>query len=293
MRRTGSLALLLLLATGASAQEAATTFKSTEIAAGIYMIEGADGFAGGNMGLLVGEDHIAMIDDGLEPSAPQLLEFVEQVAGGPITFVVNTHVHGDHAGGNAHFAENDAIVVAHENIRQRLLADAGPAGGPAGLPVMTFTDSVSFHLNGIEAHVHHVPGAHTDGDAFIVFPDVDVIHAGDVWFHDRFPYIDLDNGGTLDGYIAAQRKIIEMAGQDTTIVPGHGPLGSRADMEANLSMLIDAQAAVRQLLDEGLSEDEIVAANPLAEFHDKYDWAFITTERMTRTLVRGLQSEGS
>lgn len=286
--KTGSLVLLSLFAGSALAQEPATTFKSTEITDGIYMIEGADGFAGGNMSLLVGSDHIAMIDDGLEPTAPGLLTFVEQLAGGPISFVINTHVHGDHAGGNAHFADHDAIIVAHENIRTRLEADASAAGGAGGLPVLTFANGVDFHLNGIDAEVHHAPSAHTDGDAFIVFSDVDVIHAGDIWFHKRFPYIDLDNGGSLDGYIAAQRRIIELAGNDTSIVPGHGTIGSRADMEEDLAVLIDSKARVQQLVDDGRSEDQVVESNPLSDYHDEYDWGFITTERMTRTLYRAL-----
>lgn len=286
--KLGSLACLSLFAGTALAQEAATTFKSTEITDGIYMIEGADGFAGGNMALLVGADHVAMIDDGLEPSAPGLLGFVEELAGGPVSLVVNTHVHGDHAGGNAHFAENNAVIVAHENIRRRLLSDAQPAGGPGGLPALTFEDGVTFHLNGIDARVHHAPIAHTDGDAFIEFPDVDVVHAGDLWFHQRFPYIDLDNGGSLDGYIAAQRRILSLASDETTIIPGHGPIGSRSDLEEDLAVLIDGKARVERLVEAGRSEEQIVEANPLAEYHDSYDWAFITTERMTRTFYRAL-----
>lgn len=287
MRKTVA-AILLLLAAQAGAQDVAKTLKSTEVVPGIYMIQGADGFAGGNMSVLVGEDHVAMIDDGIAPVAPILLTYVEKIAGRPINFMVNTHVHGDHAGGNAYFAENDVVVFAHDNIRKRLLEDAEPAGGPGGLPVITFAEGVNFHLNGIEARVFHVPNAHTDGDSVIHFPSVNVILTGDIMFNGLFPFIDLDNGGSVDGFIAAQRKILGMVNDETIIVPGHGEIAMRANLDKDLKVLIDGKARVAALIDAGKSEDDIVAENPLADYHDEYNWGFITTERMTRTLYRDL-----
>ena len=127
--------------------------------------------------------------------------------------MVNTHVHGDHAGGNAHFAESGTVIFAHDNIRKRLVEDSSAAGGPGGLPVITFGDGVTFHLGNIEARVMHMPAAHTDGDAMIYFPGANVIHTGDILFHAIFPYIDLDNGGTVDGYIAAQKQILTIGGR--------------------------------------------------------------------------------
>ena len=283
-----SLALLIVFAMPASAQELATAFKSTEVAPGIHLVEGADGFGGGNIALLVGKQYVVLVDDGLEPIAKILQEYVQGLAGRPINFVVNTHVHGDHAGGNAYFAENDTVVVAHENIRRRLLEDADPAGGPAGLPVLTFEDGVNFYLDGIEARIFHLPHAHTDGDAGILFPGLNVLQAGDTYFNGLFPFIDLDNGGSVDGYISAQRRLLEMASPDTKIIPGHGPLASRADLEKDLATLIEARALVEAMVEDGKTEDQIVAANPLAKFHDDYNWGFITTERMTRTLYRDL-----
>ena len=280
--------LLYLLSAAAVAQNAATAYTSTEVAPGIYVLVGADGFGGGNIGLLAGEDHIAIIDDGLVPTAEILLNYVNKLAGRPVDFVINTHVHGDHAGGNAHFAANDAVIVAHENVRERLQADAEPAGGAGGIPTITFADGVTFHLNGIEARVHHLPQAHTDGDAFVVFPAANVIHTGDVFFNGMYPFIDLDNGGSVDGYIAAQRRIIELSDSETRIIPGHGDIATKADLEAALAMLLDARASVKALVDSDKTEQEVVAANPLAAYHDKYDWAFITTEHMTRTLYRDL-----
>ncbi|MDJ0941604.1 MAG: MBL fold metallo-hydrolase [Woeseiaceae bacterium] len=280
--------LFLLLAPLALAQDAEITFKSTEISSGIYMVEAEGGFGGGNMAILAGDKHVAMIDDGLPPLAPKLLDHVTETVGRPIEFMVNTHVHGDHAGGNAHFAESGTVVFAHDNIRKRLLADSTGAGGPGGLPVVTFGDGVTFHLDNVEARVIHVPTAHTDGDAFIYFPKANVIHTGDVLFHALFPYIDLTSGGTVDGYIAAQKAILDLADDDTKIIPGHGALTNKAGMQADHAMLVAGQVAVKALVDQGMSEDEAVAANPLAEYADDFNWGFIDAERMTRTIYKDL-----
>ncbi len=290
MRKILLLAVLLTSAT-ALAQNFATSFETTEVAPGVYMVEGVGGFGGGNMAVLIGDDHIAMIDDSMPPLAPMLLEHVlEATDGADIDFMINTHVHGDHVGGNAHFAESGTVVFAHDNIRRRLIEDPSPAGGAGGLPVVTFADGVTFHLNDLEARVIHMPTAHTDGDAIIHFPGVNVIHTGDIWFHDLFPFIDLDNGGDVDGYIAAQIAIWEMADDDTKIIPGHGGLADRRELRNDIDMLVGAQAAIKALFDDGMSEDDVVAANPLAEYHETYNWGFITTERMTRTIYRDLEA---
>jgi len=280
--------LTLLAATAAAQFQPATSINSTEVVPGIYMVEGVGGFAGGNMSLLVGDDYVAMIDDGIEPVAPLLLAHVTETAGRPINFMINTHIHGDHVGGNAHFAENGTVVFAHENIRKRLLEDSKDAGGDGGLPVVTFGEGVTFHLNGLDAKVFHVPQAHTDGDAVIHFPGVNVIHAGDIMFHKLFPYIDLDSGGTVGGYISAQQKLISMADDGTKIIPGHGGLATKADLQRDLMALTDGQARVKMLIDQGKTMDEVLQENPLSIYHDEYNWSFITTEIMTRTLYRSL-----
>lgn len=283
------LALFTLAAVGtAAAQDDEVSFTSEELAPGVYMIYGVGGFAGGNVGLLVGDDHVAVIDDSMKPLAPKLAAHILELTDRPIDFMINTHVHGDHVGGNALFAKNGTIVFAHENIRKRLIADPSPAGGTDGLPVVTFDDGVTFYLDGIEAHVKHVPNAHTDGDSIIHFPGANVIHTGDALFHSLFPYIDLDSGGSVDGYIAAQRAILDLADGDTKIIPGHGTLTDKAGLEADLAMLVDSRDRVQALIDDGAGEDEVLTANPLADYHDTYNWSFITTERMTRTLYRDL-----
>jgi glyoxylase-like metal-dependent hydrolase (beta-lactamase superfamily II) len=283
--------VLLLIALPSYAQDAPVSFKSTEVVSGIFMLEGDGAFAGGNITLLVGDEYRVLIDDGISSFAPALIEAASELAGGPIDFVINTHVHGDHVGGNAALSDTGALVFAHDNIRKRLLADPTEAGGPGGLPVVTFSDAVNFHVNGLNAFAFHVEHAHTDGDAVIEFQGVNVIHAGDVHFNYLFPYIDLDNGGSVAGYLAAQKRILAMADDDTTIIPGHGAIASKADLQTAVDVLVDSEARVKNLVLEGKTEAEIVAANPLSVYHDTWNWGFITTEKMTRTLYRSLTSD--
>ena len=287
----------LLLAPLASAQEAASPFAAVEVAPGIYQIGNTnEGFAlnqpsdfvGGGVGLLVGDEYIVMIDDALEPTAPALVELAEEIAGRPIDFVINTHVHGDHVGGNAYVTEKGALVVSHEQLRARMKEDPKLNTGPGALPVITFSDRMTFHVNGEQAIAFHVPRAHTDGDAVIHFTSANVIAAGDLSFRGLFPFIDIDSGGTVAGYMDGMQRLIDMADENTRFLTGHGPVATRADLEQDLAMLNDAKARVKNLLDQGMSEEDILAANPLADYHDQYSWFFITTERMTKTLIRSL-----
>lgn len=284
--------VLLVLAATSVAGAADNPFEATELAPGIFMLAGSGNeFVGGGVGLLVGDEYVVLIDDVIVPTAPQLLEKVQEIAGRPVDFVINTHVHGDHVGGNEQAAKNGAIIVAHDNLRRRMEADPKLNTGPGALPVITFSDNVTFHVNGQQAFVFHVAQAHTDGDAVIHFRDANVIAAGDISFRGIFPFIDLDSGGSVAGFKAAMRRVIEIADDETKIITGHGPAGTRAGVEQDLAMLVDAEARVQALVDQGLTADEIVAANPLADYHDDYNWGFITTERMTRTLIRSLTTD--
>ncbi len=276
------------------AQDSEISYKSTQLAPGLYMLEGQGGFAGGNIGVSTGEDGIVLIDDGLPPLTGTLLAAIGELTEGPVEFVINTHVHGDHVGGNEALGSRGAVILAHDNLRHRMVTEGmttpdGDVPAPRdALPVLTFSDSVTFHLNGRRAFVFHVEQAHTDGDAVIHFPDDNVIHAGDVMFNGMFPFIDLDAGGSVDGYIAAQERILTLADEQTKIIPGHGPLASRKDLEAAVDMLRVTHDRVRALVDAGQSEEEILTANPLKDYHDDWNWGFITTERMTKTLYREL-----
>jgi glyoxylase-like metal-dependent hydrolase (beta-lactamase superfamily II) len=286
--------LLVTLCASTEAQEADVSLSSTELGDGLYMLQGEGGFAGGNLGLSTGEDGVVLIDDGIGPLAEKILAAVTEITGMPVDFVINTHVHGDHTGGNAALHDAGATVVGHENVRRRMVkSDAASAdgSGPApkeALPEITFSRSLTFHLNGHEAFVFHVARAHTDGDAVIFFRDADVIHAGDVFFNRLFPFIDLDSGGSVAGYVKAQEDVLSLAGRDTRIIPGHGPLGGKPELQAARDMLVDARKRVKELVDAENSEEEILAMNPLAPYRD-WGWDFITVEVMTRTLYRDLK----
>ena len=285
-------AILIALPAGVTAQDAEVSIKATQIVPGITMLEGVGGFVGGNMAVIVGKDGVVLIDDGIEPFSQMILDTVNQYTEEPVDYVLNTHVHGDHVGSNKIFHGAGATVIAHENIRKRLAEggwqtmDGNRPAEVAEMPVLTFTDAVTFYLNGHTVHVFHVPSAHTDGDSMIHFPDVNVIHASDVVFNGLFPYIDLDSGGSVDGYLAAMRKVLELADDGTQIIPGHGPLANKADVQRAYDMLVDADNRIRAMVGDGKSEEEIVAENPLADYHDDWNWGFITTERMTKTLYR-------
>lgn len=277
------LAVLILLAPMALAQETPAPIEHTEVADGIYMLHSI-----GNVGLLVGDEYVVMIDDSLRQRGEQVVAKAEALAGRPVDFVINTHVHGDHVGANEALADSGAIIIAHDNIRKRMLDDPELNTGPGALPVITFSDEVTFHVNDQEAWVFHLPAAHTDGDAAILFREANVIAPGDIVFRGIFPYIDLDNGGSVAGYKAAMQKLIDMADEDTKFISGHGPMGTRAGLQEDLAMLSNAEALVKALIDAGMEEEQIVSANPLSLYHDQYNWSFITTELMTRTLIRSL-----
>jgi glyoxylase-like metal-dependent hydrolase (beta-lactamase superfamily II) len=287
----------VLLAPLASAEETASPFAAVEVVPGIYQIGNTnEGFAlnvpadfvGGGVGLLVGDEYVVMIDDVMEPTAPALVALAEELAGRPIDFVINTHAHGDHVGGNVYVTEKGAIVISHDKLRTRMEGNEKLNTGPGALPVITFSDRMTFHVNGEEAIAMHVPNAHTDGDAIIHFKNANVIAAGDLSFRSLFPFIDLDSGGTVDGFIAGMQKLIDMADEETKFLTGHGPVATKAGLEKDLAMLLDAKARVRNLVDQGMSEEDILAANPLADYDEEYSWFFITTERMTKTLIRSL-----
>ncbi|MDA0680562.1 MAG: MBL fold metallo-hydrolase [Proteobacteria bacterium] len=289
MKKISLLTILAMVVSGAAlAQEGEVSWKSTELEPGLYMLEGVGGFAGGNLGLLTGDDGIVLIDNGLSNLAAMTVASIEKLTSDPVNFVINTHAHGDHAGANAAFTKTGATVVAHDNLRRALLADK--EFDQRGIPELTFNDSVSFHLNGHTAYVFHLPSAHTDGDAAIKFTEVNVIHGGDVFFNKVYPFIDLDGGGSVDGFIAGQQAILAKADDNTRIIPGHGPLANKADLQSAVNMLIDARSRVKALVDAGKSKDEVLTANPLSAY-ENWSWDFITTEVMTNTIYRSLTTE--
>ncbi|GGC96999.1 MBL fold metallo-hydrolase [Aquisalinus flavus] len=279
--------LALAITATAIAQDQDVTIEATDLGGGVYMLVGQ----GGNIGISAGPDGVLMIDDQFDRLSENILARVEEITGGQeLKYVLNTHYHGDHTGGNEAMTAAGGTIVAHANVRVRLASGEEPRPDEA-LPVITHEDGMTFFWNDNEIQIHYVPNAHTDGDSMVFIPNLNIIHTGDTLFSGRYPYIDLDGGGTVDGYIANLANIVEMADADTQIIPGHGPLSTEADVRALHDVLVEAKAAVQALVDEGLSADEIVAADPLAEWNETWAWGFINGERMTRTIVTDLMSE--
>lgn len=290
-QRTLFAAAALCLAPVAAAQDA-PEIETTDLGDGVYMLAT---HVAGNVAIITGADGVWMIDTQMGPIAPGLDEAQKAVSGGAdVRLVLNTHLHGDHVLGNAYFAERGALIMAHASVRERLEnpspnAVTGNTPEPLSggfLPVIGIPGGSEIILNGHTARIHHTPDAHTDGDLWVHFVEADLIHAGDLLFSGMYPFIDLDNGGTVGGMIAGMQAIADAAGPDTRIIPGHGQLSTREDVLAGIAMLTAAREAVSALAAEGLSLDQVQAANPLASFHDAWNWRFITTERMTAILYR-------
>ncbi len=284
-------AFALCLAPFAHAQDVPEV-ETTDLGDGVYMLAT---HVAGNVAVITGEDGVWMIDTQMGDIAPALDEAQKAVSGGAeVRLVLNTHLHGDHVLGNDYFAERGALIMAHASVRERLMnpsanAVTGSTPEPLSggfLPVIGIPGDSQITLNGHTARIHHAPDAHTDGDLWIHFEEADLIHSGDLLFSGMYPFIDLDNGGTVAGMIAGMQAIADAAGGDTRIIPGHGPLSTREDVLASIAMVSAARAAVAELAAQGLSLDEVQAANPLAPFHDDWNWRFITTERMTVILYR-------
>ncbi len=269
--------------------------KTTKVADGVYMLEGA----GGNIGLSTGADGAFVIDDQFAPLSDKITAAIAAVTDDKVEFLLNTHWHFDHTGGNEAFGKSGAHIVAHDNVRKRLkegmerddgLPNSPPAPADA-LPVITFSKTISFHWNGQHIKVRHPEKAHTDGDAVIVFKDANVVHMGDIFFNGSYPFIDLPSGGDVDGYIAAQESVLAEIDNDTKIIPGHGPLADKADLQRAADMLKEARARVQALVDDGKDANAAVAADPLADLNEEWGKGFINGERFVRILHASLSAE--
>jgi glyoxylase-like metal-dependent hydrolase (beta-lactamase superfamily II) len=214
----------------------------------------------------------------------------------PVRFVLNTHWHGDHTGGNKDLGESGTLIVAHENVRKRMSTDQfieafgmkEPAADPAALPVVTFTDAVTFHLNGDEIYAFHVAPAHTDGDSVVQFRKANVLHGGDTFFNGMYPFIDLSSGGSVNGMISAADRMLALAGEATKIIPGHGPLGTKADLKAYRDMLATSRDRVAALVKAGKTLEQVTAARPTADLDAKWGQGFIKPDPWVSILYKDL-----
>ena len=258
----------------------------------IYMIEGK----GGNIGLSFGTDGVFMIDDKFADMSEDIIKEIQKKDKNLVQFLVNTHHHGDHTGGNVNMKEAGATIVAHENVRKRLNesfknATEKSEADSRKLPTITFTEDMTFHYNGEEIMIFHVHNAHTDGDAIVYFTGSNVIHMGDVLFKDKYPFIDLDNGGSVMGYIRALEKIAMLVDDKTVIIPGHGNIGSKQDLETTANMLNVLYRRVSYHYVNKKSEAEIIAMRDFTKpFDDKgFGKGFISTEKMLQTLYNDVK----
>jgi glyoxylase-like metal-dependent hydrolase (beta-lactamase superfamily II) len=236
----------------------------------IYMLEGS----GGNIGLLTGKDGTVMIDDQFAPLSEKIKTAIKQVTDAPVRFVINTHFHGDHVGGNENFGKDGAIIVAQSNSRLRMTKDEfdstfkqmRKAAPYDALPKVTFGDSVTLHLDEETVQVKHVPHAHTDGDAIIFFKESNIIHGGDVFVRYGLPFIDQRHGGSIDGMIAGADVILNLANNDTKIIPGHGDIATKKDVSDYKDMLVTIKSRIADGIKQGKSLSEIIAADPTKEY---------------------------
>jgi len=286
--------MLLMVAPIAMAQDfSKVEIKVTKVAGTVYMLQGA----GGNIGVSVGDDGIVVVDDQFAPLAEKIQAALKGITDKPVRFVINTHWHFDHVGGNAYF-QKQGPVLAHENIRERMAKGATLLGNvvkPAekdALPIITFNDTASVHLNGEEIRAVHFPKGHTDGDSVVFFTKSNVVHMGDDFVTYGFPFIDIESGGGVRGMIAACEKVIATLAPDVKVIPGHGPLSTVADLKPFVAMLKDATARIEKGIREGKSAEQLKRDKVLAGYES---WGgegkFITTDKFIDTLYADLAGQ--
>jgi len=259
---------------------------SEEISEGIYILTGS----GGNIGLSVGKDGVLMIDDQFAPLSQKINAAIDKITDQDIRYLINTHWHGDHTGGNENFANDGATIIAHDNVRKRLSTDqirpfgrTTPASPKTAWPKLTFNDKMNVHFNDQSIQLIHIHNAHTDGDAFVYFPESNVLHMGDCFFKDRFPFIDRDMGGSPDGAIKAVQIAMMIADSETKIIPGHGTLASKDDLLRYHTMLITMRDRILKVIKDNVAEEDLDFAE-LTKDYKSWGGGFINAEKMVKTL---------
>jgi len=266
--------------------------KTTRVSDNFYTLEGQ----GGTVGVLVGPDGVFMVDCQFAPLSDKLAAAIRQISDRPIRFLVNTHVHGDHTGGNENFGKMGATIIAREQLRQRLMHPNPAANGtpvpptqPVGLPMITYNGILTLHMNGEDIQVIAIPAAHTDGDSMVRFVHADVIMAGDFYRSIQYPNIDRTTGGSLNGTIDGLGQILARAGPNTKIIPGHGPMVDRNAVLAHRDMILAVRDRVAKLVAEGKSQEEVLAAKPTADYDAKVPNSTETTQRFVTQLYAELK----
>ena len=279
----------------------AVSITSEDLGGGIHVLFGR----GGNIGLSTGDDGALLVDDQYAPLTDKILAAVRSITGEPVRFVVNTHWHGDHTGGNENLGKAGSLIVAHENVRRRMnpaefadLVGRSDQAAPEALPVVTFDQGVTLHWNDLAIEAVHAPTAHTDGDSIIFFRGANVVHMGDLFFNGAFPFIDVDSGGHVDGLIAAAEKVAEATDGQTKIIPGHGPVTDRATLVKYGEALKMARERISERVAAGQSEDDAAAdyVALVTGIGTDIGWSpdaagFVNAERFVRLVHRSLSSQ--
>lgn len=287
------LSLGAVLATStATAQDFEAQIQTISVDEGIYLLMGE----GGNIGVSAGEDGVLLIDDEYAPLTEKVIAAVEEISPQPIRFVLNTHWHADHTGGNENLGEAGAVIVAHDQVRERLSTDQFvealnqefPASPPAALPMVTFNDSLTFHFNDEEIHAVHVAPAHTDGDSIVHFREANVVHLGDIYFNGSYPFIDISSGGSIEGMIAAIDQVLPLIDEQTQIIPGHGPLSNRAELLTYRDLLVTVRDRTSAAIADGLTVEEYIASQPTAEFDSTWGNGFLSPEQFLQIVYTDL-----
>lgn len=284
-----SITLFFILSTAISAQGFDdVSIQTIKVSDKVYMLVGA----GGNIGLSVGDDGAFIIDDQFAPLTPKIEAAIRALTNKDLMFLVNTHHHGDHTGGNANMHKLGATIIAHDNVRQRLEKNDSYSSSKDGLPVITYNDKLSLHINGEKVSVFHVDHAHTDGDSMLYFTESNVLHTGDVYFNGMYPFIDLNSGGSINGYIDAVKIALTAINEDTKIIPGHGKVSSKAEYKVFLEMLEALKKNVLAEIAKGKTEEEVVSNTSVTKMYDdlEYGNGFINSERIRRTFYQGLKN---
>ncbi len=274
LARRPLIGILGLCVVAAAQERPAVSIRATEVAPHVFMLN----CAGGNLCLATGDDGAVLIDAEYEQGAPQVLATIKDLSDKPLRLVINTHWHFDHVGGNAPLAAAGAVVLAQENVRQRMsteqvlgaLGRRVPPSPGAALPKLTYATAMTLHWNGDDVRIVHVEPAHTDGDSVVLLTTANVLHAGDVYFNGMYPFIDVNAGGSIDGMIAACDRILDLVRADTKIIPGHGPLSTPDELRAYRQMLATVRDNVQPLVKAGKSRDEVIAAKPTKDLDDKW-----------------------
>ncbi|QJB70714.1 MBL fold metallo-hydrolase [Parasphingorhabdus halotolerans] len=265
--------------------------KAEKLADGVAVLFGA----GGNIGVSYGPDGTVLIDDQFAPLTPKIQAAIADLGASEVKYLINTHWHGDHSGGNENFGKAGALIMAHDHVRERMLGiqKTGKGNDPASpkeaLPTVTYHDGIKLHLNGDEVHVKHMKHGHTDGDSIIFWKNANVLHMGDLYFNKvTLPFIDLNSGGNARGVLAAAEKALEMADDNTKIIPGHGPMATKADLMAYRDMMKSVIGAIEKAQGEGKTLEQVQAMKPAAEWDTNPD-AFIKGDAFVEAVYKSLQ----